>query len=360
MKKARIVRLLAAALILATAGLLYHQQQRKAEIAELIPGCGRPEADPEAAIRDCTELLAVSGHSSEDLSAIHRFRGRAHVKLEDFATALADFEQAALANPNDCRVWQWKSGVLDDLNEFQAALDAIENAYQLCPLSNYAVKQRFRLLQKLDRRNEAEVFLTGLVEKYRSAEGENRVPRLRKLGQLLLDLDQHALAAEGYKTALLTDLTHKETFHKFFEACTGAGSDCLPLFPERRGGYPELSCENAITQWAELFPKFVEGVLSDSGFATLHDFFQKGGLRAQVLFQAGYVGTAGIVSAGFPSEYSAQFIVEDRVFECVNGGKFVFPDGMVDEEELRFSNENLFSPQVRGNLRDLAHAALNQ
>ncbi len=58
------------------------------------------------------------------------------------------------------------------------------------------------------------------------------------------------------------------------------------------------------------------------------------------------------------AEVAEEHVVNSRVFDCVNKGQFVFPDGTVSDADLKGYNNELYSPEIRQNLLDLAHKRL--
>ncbi|WP_170329600.1 tetratricopeptide repeat protein [Ruegeria arenilitoris] len=356
----RIVRLAAACLIFVTAFLLYQNKQHSDLVADMLAAdCHSPDAEPDKTIQGCSRLLENAKYTPEELAVIQIYRGRAYIVKKDLQRALTEFKAAATLNAEEHQAWQWVSHVLGKLGDDEAAFDAIEKAHQLAPTITYTAKQRFRLLKKLERYEEADAYFSQLMEEYPVAENERLLWMPRRLGRMRLEREQYGAAAEAFREALRVDLTHEKTRQQFFEACMLAGSNCPPLFPERRENYPVLTCEEAIVKLGEHYPKFVESTVSEAGFETLEDFFEQGGLPARMILQAIYLGTASEVLTDFPSSEAARFLVDNRVFDCVNGGLFHYPRGSVEDEELKLANENLLSPQMRRNLVDLAQAALN-
>ncbi|WP_143030580.1 hypothetical protein [Ruegeria halocynthiae] len=154
-------------------------------------------------------------------------------------------------------------------------------------------------------------------------------------------------------------MTDDYSRRKFFEACVAAGSDCPALFSEKRSDYPVLNCRIAIENWGDLYPQLAEELLADTGYETMTELSEKGGEPFRYIFQAIYLGPAMDVMSNYPADSAEEFVTNERVFDCVYGGKFVFPDGYIDDGDLKLANKNLFSPEVRQNLIDLAHTALN-
>ncbi|MEW2919122.1 hypothetical protein AB1A64_18800 [Ruegeria sp. ANG10] len=355
----RIVRLVAACLILIAAFVLYQQQKRNDLAADMLAGgCHSPEAAPETAIQGCNRLLQATKYKPEELAVLHIYRGRAYVKLENLQRALQDFEDAAAFNANEHRAWQWVSYVLGKLGQDEAAFDAIETAHHLTPANTYTMKQRFRLLRKLARYEEADAYFSHLMEEYPSAENERLLWIPRRLGKLRLELEQFGPAAEAYREALRVDLNHDETLFHFLESCRLAGSDCPPLFPERRADYPVLSCAEAIQEGSEVFPEYVEQEMYDSGYETRVELFENSDLDLRVVIQSAYLASVLEVLHRRDAEKARKLLVMSRVFECVNGGAFEFPVGQNKGDIQQQIFEFIFGPELTKNYIDLAHASL--
>ncbi len=325
----------------------------------LAGGCHSPEAAPETTVQGCSRLLETAKYTPRELAVLHIYRGRAYVENEDLPRALKDFNTAAAINADEHQAWQWFSFVLGELGDDEAAFDAIEKAHRLGPANTYTMQQRFRLLKKLERYEEADAYYTRLMEKYPAAEDERLLWMPRELGRMRLELKQYGPAAEAFREAYRLDLTHDQTAEGFFEACMFAGPDCPPLFPEHRSDYPDLSCDEALKKWAEFNPERREKALRDTGAKTLTELVQRNDWKSKQVFQWAFLG--GVDWPNKSLEHAPRFLIHHRVFECVNDGKVSYYEGFEQENEAgwKYTNEYIFSPQLRHNLVDLAQTALN-
>lgn len=197
------------------------------------------------------------------------------------------------------------------------------------------------------------------MEEYPAAENERLLWMPRRLGQMRLELEQYGSAAEAFREALRVDLNHEKTLHQFLESCRLAGSDCPPLFPERRADYPVLSCTEAIQEGSEVFPEYVEQKMRDSGYETRVELFENSDSALRVVIQSAYQASVLEVLQTRDAEKARILLVMSRVFECVNGGAFEIPEGQNEGDMQQQVFEFIFGPELSKNYIDLAHAALN-
>lgn len=362
------VRAIAFMVIVASAGWIYLQQQRRADFEKLLWVCSFADPDPEATTRACDEILTGWKLDKPTHALMYRHLMRAHMALNDLPRALEDVEAAIAVAPEIPASWQWKSTVLTRMGDPEAALEAIEVASEIDPKSTYSLRRRFELLRDLDLAGEMDVFLTQVAlsggDQHWMRPSDLEWMRSDDFVSLMLDLKRYPSTRQvsidkalRLRDALAQSPTSKDSQKRFFFACRFLGDDCPPLFPENRKDYPDPSCETAIDEWADFNPKFVAKDLVETGHATLRDYFNSQSLRPRIHLQTIYVSLVSSFTAGDPGDAANDLILVDRVFNCVQGAKFVFPEGYEEEDPiLRY--KHLFGPELRQNLVDLAYVLL--
>ncbi|WP_171177286.1 tetratricopeptide repeat protein [Ruegeria sp. HKCCD8929] len=354
----KFLRVLAAAIFAVAAVLFVLREQRNTEIAAIYETCNAVKETPKEALSACTGLLALEGHGQKHRGELYGQLGQAHAELEDWPRALAAFDQAVLVAPDDHLGWQWKAHALDKIGDYSKALEAIDVAYEIDPDVRFTQRRRLRLLSDLGRTDEMDAFMNRVV---RAGHGLDWMPSAVS-DNLMFELNLYPLTRQALKDEALKardelaqDPSSQEKQKTFFIWCRYIGGDCPPLFPEKRATYTKLSCDKAIDEWGTRNSELVEKELAETGHTSVKEYFDDPALRPKAILQVTYLA----VSMGFEgeqqSELARDMIVGDRVFNCVQGAKFLFPEGY-GEAYPEMRDKHLFSPEVRRNLVDLAHA----
>ncbi len=349
-RKIPVVRVLAVIALLAVGVMLFLQKKQR----ELVEICTFNLGAPEETLAACDTLLKWVQNSPQATSLTYRHRMRVFMAQEDWAAAAREVDLAIAADPQSATPWQWKAKVLTETEQYDRAMETIDQALAIAPGSDYSLEFKAKLLRRLDRFDEIEPLVENAI-----ANPDVGNWAWSYAGYFRLRAEDYPASALAFAEALRRDPHDAYDRRKFLEACRYAGPECPPLFPDKRAGYPELSCSDAIDRWGEIYGKPADEILSDSGYATLSDLFEQGGFPAKAIVQAVYLGPASEVEINYTPEYARKFIVVNRVFDCVNGGEFVFSQSSSTDEELRFANEHLHSPELRRNLVDLVYTDLH-
>ncbi|WP_159453884.1 hypothetical protein [Ruegeria meonggei] len=170
---------------------------------------------------------------------------------------------------------------------------------------------------------------------------------------------QYASAVKVLTEALRRDPLNENLLSYYYGTCLWTGSECPPLFPERRTSYPELSCQDALELMGEHFD-YLGDKLLEAGLRTVGELYEQEYERSKYGIQALHLGQTAALQ-GDPSNSAERFIVVNRVFDCIFPEKYICPLYIAqpgDDPEKRVQ-ANIFTSELRRNLVDLAHVHLN-
>jgi len=352
-----LFRALAVVFLIIAALLFYTQRDQKA--AEYNT-CRAVKQNPEAAIPACSELLSTSDLSDTNRAKLHEFRGLASVSLEDWPNAAKDFERSTELVPDDDLYWQWLSDALGEMDEYQAALDAIEIAISLNPSSRFNHQHHLQMLWRLGRIAEMEA---------RAKESMADFPEAacfpEFLGYVLHREKRHQEASRHLKTGLALDPASSYGRKKFFEVCRSANDACPPLFPETRHMRPTLGCDEAWQAAADLLPasrndgaaRTIPDLVPDPvGNRSLQDLVADSE-DGWALAYSGFLGAAISFEQNGDTKSAEHLIIFDRLLECTQQSYFDHP---LFDQQMYLQFQVLYSKEIRENLLDLAHMSDGQ
>ena len=281
---------------------------------------------------------------------------------QDWDAALKEADLAIAEEPDNFISYSWKAKVLqmagDDAGVVQVSLEA----FQRPPNASRDLEKKFRQLMALKLfkpvdETVSQAIRDGEFGKWLRSDEIFTVPRnperYPKTNAILV-----AQTLE-HRDKLVSDPNDQDARREFFGACRVLGPDCPPFFPERRKYYPEMSCDVAISAFDRVYPKFAELTLPVFGHETIQEFFRNDPKKAAAYAMSMYMGDALVIEDGNEPDHAYKLIVNDRMFECFSNGEFYHLMSDVDPEDKRMANEVLYHPELRRNLLDLAHAALN-
>lgn len=100
--------------------------------------------------------------------------------------------------------------------------------------------------------------------------------------------------------------------------------------------------------------------LLEAGLRTVGELYEQEKKWSKYDIQALHLGQTAALQ-GDPSKSAERFIVVNRVFDCIFPEKYIYPLYIAqpgDDLEKRVQ-ANIFTPELRRNLVDLAHVHLN-
>lgn len=329
---------------------------------DLVVSCSLGIETPQQALSSCDTLLRLVVWTPERRSLMYRNKMRVHMIQHDWGAALREVDLAIAEQPENFVSWSWKMKVLqqagDETGMVQVGLDAFQGPAKAWKDLPTKYKQLFalKLYEVLDERVAGSVrtedFGAGLKfwDTVRIVRNSSRYP---KTHSAFLDWTTE------FRDNLASEPKDQEALRTFFEACRYLGPDCPPLFPEQRKNYPEMSCDTAVLELDRLFPNYANATLSHRGYETLQEFFQNGGRQAAISASSIYFVEVMEFADRNDAEFAERVIVTDRLFECFSNGELYYLVPDIEPEDKRMANDVLYHPELRRNLLDLAHAALN-
>ncbi|WP_170571619.1 tetratricopeptide repeat protein [Ruegeria atlantica] len=321
----------------------------------LVDTCSSDKGDLQTTLDACDLLLDWTVFDPAERSLAYRNKMRLYMGQKDWEAAKREADLAIAADPESEVPLQWKAMIFIRNEDFPQALTVIDDALKVAPGNDYSLETKAKLLRTLDRLNEIEPLVEYAVEHYEVGSWA-----WKYAGFFRLKAHEYASSAQAFAQALRKDPKDAYARRKFIETCGLAGSDCPALFPEARATYPSISCDQAGAEFAVLHPNLAEILFEDAGKLTLSKPVERQGRTADLLLQFVYTTAIFSFAQNATPEKASRLLVEARVFECVSGGIFHFPDGgAVSAEKLRDEAERLYNPELRRNLIDLAHVYLN-
>ena len=343
-----IVRIAAMLVIMATLALVYVRVKNQPALVT----CENGFHEPEAALVACNEYLeSMVVRRDENVSLIYRHRMRAYMNLGDAAAAEKEADLAIAAAPTVDTSWQWKSLLFAQMGDYPRALEAIDGALRLVPDSDYSLGMKVKLLIRMGRDDEVEILIEDTIARYDIGPWA-----WKSAGYFRLEDGEYQSAAEAFGEAVRSDLNDADSRRMFFETCRLAGGQCPSLYPEQRDSYPVQSCEDAISLWSSRQSRALTRALANSEFGTASELFENGDWSGKIFIQSKYTSAAEDLEDGGSVIFSASYVLNHRVFECVTGGDFVAPDRDAGDQVEALGLRRKYSPEVRSNLLDLAHA----
>ncbi|MCK0101721.1 hypothetical protein [Pseudohalocynthiibacter sp. F2068] len=241
------------------------------------------------------------------------------------------------------------------MDEYQAALDAIEIAISLNPSSRFNHQHHLQMLWRLGRIAEMEARAKQLMADYPEAAW---FPEF--LGYVLHREKRHQEASRHLKTGLALDPASSYGRKKFFEVCRSANDACPPLFPETRHMRPTLECDQAWQAAADLLPasrndgvaRTIPDLVPDpAGNRSLQNLV--GGPKdGWALAYPGFMGAALSFEQDGDTKSAEHLIIFDRLHECTQQSYFDHP---LFDQQMYLQFQVLYSKEIRENLLDLAH-----
>ncbi|WP_420585873.1 tetratricopeptide repeat protein [Ruegeria sp.] len=282
---------------------------------ELIRTCNLAPGDPQDALAACDVLLNWTTYKPSTRSLMHRHKMRIYMAQQDWDAALNEVD-LAIAEDSDSEVpWQWKSYVLAKTGDHEGALSAIDTALEHAPGSDYSMEMKGTLFREMGLSDEFQAYFTDVLVSY-----PNRLWVWKTWGNSLLEDKLYDQLIEVTSAALKRDPLIDNLLKYYHSACLGAGPKCPPLFPERRDGYPELSCSDAMEQF-----DFFDKKLKETGLKTVGELYAKETIWSKRNIIAVYTGQVFVLTDGDPREAAEHFIVVSKVFDCMFPEKYIYP-----------------------------------
>jgi len=349
-------RTLVVALVAATGVLFYFDRTETVSAAAHqtpdFAACSEPEENPKASIPSCTTQLEDPNFASENKSEILVFRGRAHLELDSYNAALADFELAAALDASSFSPWHWKSYTLRAMEEPERALEAIETANGIAPTQIFGAKTKFELLSELKRYREAEDYYMGHIEELDAARRPDLVWLFRGLGDLRLNRTQdYASATEALGVALTHDPKHEKTKRQFFEACRRAGSDCPLAMPKPDLAADPHTCDRVLVDFVTRNPAYAETLGIDPKAVPEYEVLP----NKQTFSVAAYSLYVGIALQFEQSPSAASATLLKDMAPLVDCALLDFPEGILVGGKPFTTNGPMFGAAYRENLINLAY-----
>ncbi|CUK07072.1 putative PEP-CTERM system TPR-repeat lipoprotein [Ruegeria denitrificans] len=349
----RIIRLVAACLILAAAFLLFQQKQKKAEFAADYGICDSPRPDPLDAIQACDRLIHNWPMSDDLLSLTYRNRSRANLALKKLPDALEDAQSAISAYPDGATSWALKSHVFVQMKDYSAARAAIDTALERSPEDDYSQRMKLELLIHGNEISNAYHFIDELKKRH-----PDRFWIYRQSGRLQLRENNYAAAAESFAKSLELKISDKYSYRKFFKACRSAGTECPLLFSDIQRQSAELSCDEVFPYLTTIFPDWESQRALGNGYADLQQYlYGTPPLQSGVYF-AFYRAMTDLEKNTKESD-AERFIGLDGAMACIHEAQIGRAKNAL-ELEVEQGIERVFPSQIRQNLMQKAHMVLAQ